>query len=36
LSVNKMMGRCDYYLYVMQIAKELNNKLLKQLNNKEY
>jgi hypothetical protein len=36
LTVNKMMGRCDYYLYIMQIAKELNNKLLKQLNNKEF
>mgnify|MGYP007086130297 CR=1 FL=1 len=36
MSVNKMMGRCDYYLYIMQIAKDLNNKLLKQLNNKEF
>ena len=34
--VNKMEGRCGYYLYVMQMAKDLNNKLLAQLNKKEY
>lgn len=36
MSVNKIEGRCGYYLYVMQKAKDLNNKLLAQLNKKEY
>ena len=36
MSVNKIEGRCGYYLYVMQLAKEFNNKLLAQLNKREY
>lgn len=34
--VNKFEGRCGYYLYVMETAKELNNKLLLQLTKKEF
>ena len=34
--VNKIEGRCGYYLYVMETAKELNKKLLFQLNQKEF
>jgi hypothetical protein len=36
LLVNKIESRCGYYLYVMQTAKELNTKLLSQLNKKEF
>lgn len=36
LLVNKIESRCAYYLYVMQTAKELNTKLLSQLNKKEF
>ena len=36
LLVNKIEGRCGYYLYVMQTAKELNTKLLSQLHKKEF
>jgi hypothetical protein len=36
LLVNKIEGRCGYYLYVMQTAKELNTRLLSQLNKKEF
>jgi len=36
MTVNKIEGRCGYYLYIMQVAKDLNNKLLAQLNKKEY
>lgn len=36
LFVNKIESRCAYYLYVMQTAKELNTKLLSQLNKKEF
>ena len=36
MSVNKMEGRCAYYLYVMEMAKDLNKKLLSQLTKKEY
>jgi hypothetical protein len=34
--VNKIQGRCAYYLYVMETAKDLNNKLLTQLGKKEF
>lgn len=34
--VNKIQGRCAYYLYVMETAKDLNTKLLAQLNKKEF
>ena len=36
LLVNKIESRCGYYLYVMQTAKELNTRLLSQLNKKEF
>jgi uncharacterized membrane protein YheB (UPF0754 family) len=36
LLVNSVESRCGYYLYVMQTAKELNTKLLSQLNKKEF
>ena len=36
LLVNKIESRCGYYLYVIQTAKELNTKLLSQLNKKEF
>lgn len=36
LLVNKIESRCAYYLYVMETAKDLNNKLLNQLNNKKF
>ena len=36
LLVNKIESRCGYYMYVMQTAKELNTKLLSQLNKKEF
>ena len=31
-----MEGRCGFYLYVMEMAKDLNQRLLIQLNKKEY
>lgn len=34
--VNKIEGRSSYYLYVMHLAKELNNKLLLQLKKNEF
>ena len=34
--VNKIEGRCGYYLYVMKMAGGLNNKLLAQLQRKEF
>ncbi len=34
--VNKIEGRCGYYLYVMNTAKKLNKQLLDQLNKKEF
>ena len=34
--VNKIEGRCGYYLYIMETAKDLNSKILSQLNKKEY
>jgi hypothetical protein len=34
--VNKIEGRCGYYLYVMKLAGGLNNKLLAQLQRKEF
>jgi len=36
LLVNKIESRCAYYLYVMETAKDLNNKLLNQLNNNKF
>ena len=36
LLVNSVESRCGYYLYVMQTAKELNTRLLSQLNKKEF
>ncbi len=36
LLVNRIESRCGYYLYVMQTAKDLNTKLLSQLNKKEF
>jgi len=36
LIVNKIESRCGYYLYVMQTVKDLNTKLLSQLNKKEF
>ena len=36
LLVNRIESRCGYYLYVMQNAKELNTKLLSQLDKKEF
>jgi hypothetical protein len=36
LLVNRIESRSGYYLYVMQTAKELNTKLLSQLNKKEF
>lgn len=34
--VNKIEGRCGYYLYVMKTAQKLNKKLLDQLNKQEF
>jgi hypothetical protein len=34
--VNKIEGRCGYYLYVMETAKKLNNNLLAQLKKEAY
>ncbi len=34
--VNKIEGRCGYYLFVMKTAQELNKKLLDQLNKQEF
>ena len=36
INVNKIEGRCGYYLFVMKTAQELNKNLLDQLNKKEF
>lgn len=36
INVNKIEGRCGYYLFVMKTAQELNKNLLDQLNKQEF
>ena len=36
INVNKIEGRCGYYLFVMKTAQELNKDLLVQLNKQEF
>ena len=36
MHVNTIEARCGYYLFIMQMSKDLNNKLLAQLKNKKF